>query len=71
MATERSVHARADGGTYLCTVHRPTCPYEELAACCKYGARGYDHRLKAVADNLHPADVWPAWRVIADAARWG
>jgi hypothetical protein len=24
-----------------------------------------------VFDDLDPADVWPAWRAIADAARWG
>jgi hypothetical protein len=45
----------------------------ELAACCKCGARGYDQRFKQlrVFDDLDPADVWPAWRVIADATRWG
>jgi hypothetical protein len=67
------VHTRADGGSYVCTVHRPTDPYEELAACCKYGPRGYDRRLKALAvfDDLDPGDVWPAWRAIADAVGWG
>jgi hypothetical protein len=54
------------------TVHRPTDPYEELAAF-EYQAPGYHERLKqlGVFDNLDPADVWPAWRAIADAMRWG
>jgi hypothetical protein len=73
MATERSVHTRADGGTYVCVEHRRTDPYEELANSCKFGARGYDQRLKALAvfDHLDPADVWPAWQAIADAVVWG
>jgi hypothetical protein len=71
MASERTVHTRADGGTYVCVVHRPTDPYEELAAF-EHQAPGYNERLKqlAVFDNLDPADVWPVWRAIADAIRW-
>jgi hypothetical protein len=73
LAIEHSVHPRADGHSYTCTVHRPTDPYEELANCCKYGARGYDQRLKALAlfEHLNPDDVWTAWRAIVDATRWG
>ena len=72
MATERSVHTRADGGSYVCTVHRPTDPYEELAAV-EYQTPGYNERLKqlGVFDDLDPADVWPAWTAIVDAMRWG
>jgi len=72
MATTRSVHTRADGSTYVCTVHRPTDPYEELAAF-EYQAPGYSERLKqlGVFDNLDAADVWPAWTAIVDAMRWG
>jgi len=72
MATTRSVHTRADGSTYVCTVHRPTDPYEELAAV-EYQTPGYNERLKqlGVFDDLDPADVWPAWTAIVDAMRWG
>jgi hypothetical protein len=27
--------------------------------------------IPTAVDDLDPADVWPAWRAIADAMRWG